>query len=204
VRIYILAGGDSTRMKNGDKPHITLLEDSSMLEFIIANFGAAFGAENVRIVAKNSDNFAEYEAEVIEDVKNAGPLGGIMTGLMDSDCDKNFFLACDMPFFPPRAAEFLLQRCSGDVLIPVDEDDYFEPLAAVYRRSCLPAVERAVKRKRKQIIAFFSEIDLEKIDKRQLQDKFNFNHMFFNVNTREQLQRAKREVLPNYLQSFQE
>ncbi|WP_159429878.1 molybdenum cofactor guanylyltransferase [Halarsenatibacter silvermanii] len=202
MSIYILAGGNSTRMENGDKPHVLLTEDKTMLEFILSRFRREFKSHEIKIVAKDSKNFENYNADVIEDIDEAGPLGGIMTALEDTRSEKNFFLACDMPFFSPEAAHLMLDMCSSEGLVPENEDGYLEPLAAVYRRSCLPSVEKMVEAGEKKIITFYSRVEIEKFDKEFIYNKLDFKYLFYNINTREELKKARENILPRYFEVF--
>jgi len=73
-----------------------------------------------------------------------GPLSGVHAGLARSSGEAAFCAACDMPFLTAAylrrmARRFRLLEC--DVLLP-RVGGRIEPLAAIYRRSLLPDLER--------------------------------------------------------------
>ncbi len=199
MTIHILAGGSSTRMEGGDKAQIDFYQGMSMLEFLIERFAEKFGRKNVKIIARKRENYSDYNVEILEDICRAGPLGGIYTGLKNADRDCNFFMACDMPFLLPEMARWMLEKCSGDVLIPDNEEGLMEPLAAVYCRSCIPAIEARIETGEKQIIAFFNEVKVERVPPEKVQKLFGEPHLFYNINTRSELRRAREKVLPDYI-----
>ncbi len=201
MSVFILAGGESSRMENGDKPHMIFHQNKTLLGFILDRFQSR---HDVYIVAKDKRNFSEYEAEVIEDELHAGPLGGMYTGLKFSRESKNFFLACDMPFFPAGLATWMLEQAQQDILIPRDENGWLEPLAAVYNKSCLPAIETIIEAGERKIIEFFPRVNVEHVSKKMLKKRVNFPHVFQNVNTRKDWERAQTQILTDYLEKFTE
>ncbi len=200
LSVFILAGGESSRMKDGDKPHMNFYQDKTLLEFILERF---LSQHEVYIVAKNKNNFTSYKAEVLEDELDAGPLGGMYTGLKYSCQEKNFFMACDMPFFPCMLADWMLEKAEQDILIPREEGGWLEPLAAVYNKSCLSAIEETIEKGEKKIIKFFSRVNVEHISKKKLKKYADFSHVFYNVNTREDWAQAKNRILSEYLEKFE-
>jgi molybdopterin-guanine dinucleotide biosynthesis protein A len=68
---------------------------------------------------------------VIEDRYDAGPLGGLMTIIQESE--KPFFLfGGDMPSLDPPSIEWMRRRFDGRLLIPIGADGSWEVLHAVY------------------------------------------------------------------------
>ena len=199
MSVFILAGGESSRMKNGDKPHMIFHRETKLLEFILDRFRPQ---HNVLIIAKDKNNFSAYNSKVIEDELDAGPLGGIYTGLRYSSQEKNFFLACDMPFFPSVLAEWMLEQAEEDILIPRDKNGWLEPLAAVYNKNCLSAIEETIDSGEKKIIEFFPQVKVQHISKKKLKEQVDFSHIFYNVNTREEWSRARKIILPEYIKKF--
>jgi molybdopterin-guanine dinucleotide biosynthesis protein A len=75
-----------------------------------------------------------------------GPLGGILTALLDSHSEWNLMLACDMPEIGPELLARLLdaaRQAGADVLLPVADGGRPQPLCAVYRRACILPFEAA-------------------------------------------------------------
>lgn len=76
-----------------------------------------------------------------------GPAGGILTALASRPVDWSLIVACDMPFVTREWFEHLFAAAAAsdaDAVLPVTPDGRHHPLCAVYGRSALPALERAV------------------------------------------------------------
>ena len=92
-----------------------------------------------------------------------GPLGGIGGGLRAAEHELAIVVACDMPFLNPAFLRFLAEQARGlDGAVPVNADQY-EPLHAVYRRSCLPAVERRLAAEDLQVFNFYQDVKIHAV-----------------------------------------
>ncbi len=90
--------------------------------------------------------YAGLGFDVIPDrYPGCGPLAGIDAALHHARHDWILVAACDMPVSARIWAELLGQTRHGfDVIMPVDAEGRLEPLAALYHRGCLSAVEKAL------------------------------------------------------------
>ncbi|MGM0419446.1 MAG: molybdenum cofactor guanylyltransferase [Bacillota bacterium] len=199
MNIFILAGGQSSRMKSADKPHLELYQGKTILEFIVTRLTEEY---NVSLIVKDKNDFNGYDIKVYEDIKEAGPLGGIYTGLTVTSSPYNFFLGCDMPFLSLKIIKWMESKVTKDGLAPVDEKGYIEPLFAIYNKRVVMAVERAIADRRRRIISFYDDISMEYVRKEKLADLDAFPYHFYNINTPEEYRRAKDEILPEYLQYY--
>ncbi len=198
MAIFILAGGESSRMGEYDKPHLQFYQNKTILGFIIDNLRQNF---DLKIIAKDKKEFQEYDVEVLTDLKDAGPLGGIYTGLKSSSSEYNFFLGCDMPFVSPKLISWMFAEARArdkEGLVPKD-GDFFEPLISIYRKSCFKPIEKVISENRWSIISFYEYIDLDFISKDRLKEVDSFENIFFNINTYDDYLKAKNEILPEYL-----
>ncbi len=205
ILVFILAGGKSTRMKDANKPHMKFTADNTLLGFILENLISYFSSKKIKLVVKDKNDFVDYKAKyniaIIEDLLDAGPLGGIYTGLKASNKLKNFFMGCDMPFLQPRLIAWMIAKCQRDILIPKDKG-YLEPLAAVYHRNCLSAIETALNHGSRKIIDFFPDVEIDYLDKKELIKVMDFKYLFFNVNNRKDFNIAVNKILPRYLKKI--
>jgi len=111
-----------------------------------------------------------------------GALGGIHTGLRAST-DGALVLACDMPLMEPDLLALLRDRAAdGDVVVPRSRSG-LQPLCAVYRSTCLPHVERALRAGERQIIGLYSCVDTREIDLREHPRWSDAERLFTNLNT---------------------
>ncbi|QWR76115.1 molybdenum cofactor guanylyltransferase [Candidatus Magnetomonas plexicatena] len=117
-----------------------------------------------------------------------GPMTGIFSCLLNSSCDKMFVAACDMPFVEKEAVELLVCFANDnpdyDAIVPVHKG-VPEPLFAIYNKSVLPVMERALKDGRKSMKFLLKEINTKYIDEAEF-TAIN-SRSFININTLENL-----------------
>lgn len=120
-------------------------------------------------------------------IPHQGPLGGIYTSLFFSPHDWVLVRATDMPFLAPRLLDALLDRREGcDVVVPLTGDHY-EPLFALYRRSCLQAMLGELVQRRRQIIGVFRHVKVHAVPEEEWRLLDPDGLSFRNVNTQEEL-----------------
>lgn len=76
-----------------------------------------------------------------------GPLSGIETALACGRAELNLILACDMPEIEPGHLAALLAAAMGSddqCVVTQDASGEVHPLCAVYRSTCLPAIQQAL------------------------------------------------------------
>jgi molybdopterin-guanine dinucleotide biosynthesis protein A len=142
----LLAGGQSTRMGT-DKAALSV--GSEVLWRRQLRLLRLAGASELWICGRPGTDYclpaetAAGQYEVVFDEKpGMGPLAGIVAGLKRAHFETVLVLAVDMP---AMSADFLRamiaeSRQWGCGIVP-GEEGRFEPLAAVYTRSCLPLLE---------------------------------------------------------------
>jgi molybdopterin-guanine dinucleotide biosynthesis protein A len=117
----ILAGGAGTRMP-GDKAFMEVAGRRVIdiqLEILDGLFGEMLIVTNTARVKQLAALESQSVRVVEEPVGGKGPLGGILSGLMLSDSEENFVLACDMPFIKKDAAQFVVECLAGfQVAVP--------------------------------------------------------------------------------------
>ena len=129
---------------------------------------------------------------MVEDlIKESGPLGGIFTGLCYSVSKHNFVVACDMPFIKPALIRLFLEKSGAyDVVIP-EVDGEVEPLFALYSKNCIPVMFEHLQKQNLKIRQVLGKLHLKKIGAEEI-DRLDKGHLsFFNINTQEDLRRAK-------------
>ena len=94
----ILAGGKNSRMGGRDKSFIEI-GGTSIIERTIRLFEGIF--EEIILVTNSPYAYKDYAGRIImieDEIKDAGPLGGIHAALSKTSGKGVFFVACDMPF----------------------------------------------------------------------------------------------------------
>jgi molybdenum cofactor guanylyltransferase len=186
---FVLAGGKSTRMGQ-DKAAVNL-NGRTLLEHALAALHDV--CRDVAILGK-------YElygtlAPVYEDIfPGCGPLGGIHAALSHSHTQYNLIIGVDTPFLAPGLLAYLAQRATatGAVVTTPEIDDYPQPLCTVYSRDFLDIAEHALKVGNYKITPLFPRDGTLVIKESELK-RFAFPaDMFDNLNTPEDLARARR------------
>ncbi len=190
ITSLILAGGASSRMGRNK----ALLElDGQML---VARVATALQAltDDILIVANDPEPYRFLHRPIIPDIQpGRGPLMGLYSGLKAARGDLALLAAVDMPFLSPEFLRYLVSLAPGyDVVIP-NAHGRLHPLCAVYRRaSCLPAVEEAIARGQRRLIAFHSQVRVRQVNEETLRRIEPDLRSLMNVNTPEELEAARR------------
>ncbi|MCL5265330.1 MAG: molybdenum cofactor guanylyltransferase [Chloroflexi bacterium] len=191
LNAIILAGGKSRRL--GTDKTVLELGGKRLTEIVLEAVG---GVAREAIVVTNSPHlFEDLPARLVSDVvAGAGPLGGILSGLLVSNRKHNLVVGCDMPFLNVGLLRYLGQLIDDhDVVIP-RFNGYFEPLHAVYSRDCIEPIRALLARRDFAIVDFLDQVRVRYVEQDEI-DALDPSHLsFFNVNTPEDLERAKAEV----------
>jgi molybdopterin-guanine dinucleotide biosynthesis protein A len=93
---------------------------------------------------------------VLDPIADAGPLAGLLAGLEAARTEWVAVLACDMPRASAGALRELLAeaRRSDLDLCLADLPRGSQPMLAVYRRRCAPAVRAALEAGQRRMVAF--------------------------------------------------
>jgi molybdopterin-guanine dinucleotide biosynthesis protein A len=188
VSAAIMAGGKSRRMGQ-DKAWIEL--DGEPLITRVAKVLAEV-ADEVIVVA-NDPRYESLGLRVVPDrFPDGGALGGIATGVSAATHDRVLVAACDMPFLLVEVWRVLLDhRYEADVVIPKIANE-FETLHALYSKTCVAPMERALAAGKMRVISFFDEVRVYAIAERELRVADPTLRSFTNVNTPEELASALR------------
>jgi molybdopterin-guanine dinucleotide biosynthesis protein A len=97
-----------------------------------------------------------------------------------------------MPFVRPEFLRFLCDTAvEADVVIARNIDD-FQPLCAVYAQACREPIRRNIEAGRLKITGFFDQVRVRIIEDECLARYDPYDVMFFNANTPEEYERARR------------
>ncbi len=187
----ILAGGASRRM--GRNKALLSLGGRPLIQRVVDALQGV--SDEVLIIANQPEPYAFLHLPIIPDVQPGyGPLMGLYSGLQAARGELALLVAVDMPFLAPEFLRFLLaqaQEHDADVVIP-EAEGKLHPLCAVYRRAtCLPAVEAAIARGQRRLIAFHPQVRVRRIPKSTLRTFSPDLRVLMNVNTPEELEQAR-------------
>jgi len=131
----ILAGGKSERM--GENKSLLSIGGKKMIEHIIEQLDDHF---NEIIISSNNEKLHIFtNKKIIKDkTPDKGPLMGILSTLEVSAYEKNFITACDIPEININLVHRMLTVANDyDVVVPIHDNKFIEPLFAVYSKNVL-------------------------------------------------------------------
>ena len=150
-----------------------------------------------RVLLTNDSALAQLAGVrlVYDPQPHAGVLAALAAGLTNSTADLCLAVACDMPFVSRRLFEHLLQlqrSADADAVIPRTAG-FLEPMHAVYRRqTVLQAIQAALARGEQRMISYFGDVRVREVGEDEWQALDPTGVAFFNVNTPEDLEQARR------------
>jgi molybdopterin-guanine dinucleotide biosynthesis protein A len=184
----VLAGGKSRRMGR-DK---AVLHVSGRTLFDI-NLAMMEGLFNRVVIAGNRPDLARQNVSFIPDIYPGSSLGGLYTALFSAVTEFIMVSACDMPFPDERNARIMVSLREGfDVVVPVPPYG-FEPLFAVYRKTCLPYMEALLEGGNYRIYDFYPQVRVRRVQVHELSG--NWEKTLMNVNRPEEYLRVKEYEL---------
>lgn len=188
----ILAGGKSSRM--GFNKAFAELNHKRIIEIQLEELSNYFS--EVIIVSNDPDLYSYTGVKIVSDIiPGRGPLSGIHSGLIECNHEDCFIIPCDMPFISGEIGYRLIELARGfDGAVP-QLNGKLEPLSAIYKKSCIPAIEDCLIKDKRKIIEFYPFVDLRFVEVNQLFE--GTAKVFSNLNTPADLVEARLHVEMN-------
>jgi molybdopterin-guanine dinucleotide biosynthesis protein A len=193
ISCIILAGGKSTRF--GHDKVLEKIGKTSLIEQVISRVDLL--SKNIIIVTAKERNFARLanhpKIKIASDIfPGQGSLGGIYTGLVKSDSFYNLVVAADMPFLNEPLLRYMIRVSDGFDFVLPRINNMYEPLHAIYSKNCIAPIKSILEQGNKVIVELFNYVKVRYVEAGEV-DRFDPRHMsFFNINTREDLELAKK------------
>ena len=190
ITAIVLAGGRSRRL--GLNKALLRLGDETLVERAVRKVATL--SDEVIVVGGPFPCSLPGVRLVADVYPGCGPLGGIHAGLAAASNFHSLVVACDMPFLNLGLLRYMAELAPGcDVVVP-RWDDKLEPLHAVYSKNCLGPIEGLIQRQDFKIIHFFPQVRVRYVEREEI-ERFDPERLsFFNINTAEDLERARREL----------
>jgi molybdopterin-guanine dinucleotide biosynthesis protein A len=189
----ILAGGASRRM--GRPKALIEVEGSTLVERTWNVLDRLRPLITEVFVVGVRPEYVDLGLHSVPDERpGSGPLGGIATALRHAAEERTLVVACDMPHLSTRLLDaMLLAAGDEDVLVP-DSGAVgclqLEPLHAIYRRSCLAAIDSCLARGVLKTTAFYHDVRVRRLDDEWVRRYDPELASFVNVNTPDELRAA--------------
>ncbi|MFH1217837.1 MAG: molybdenum cofactor guanylyltransferase [Pseudomonadota bacterium] len=180
----ILAGGASSRF--GSNKALASLDGRPIIAHAADILSQIF--THLLLVTNTPDTYRFLGWPMTGDIHpGQGPLAGIHTALQTIQTEKAFVIACDMPRI---SAGLITHLCNlqgnWDVALPWLETGP-EPLFAVYRKSCLPIIEKQLAAGHGKIRLALQQLNLLKIDETEILPLTHDLLTFHNINRTDDL-----------------
>jgi molybdopterin-guanine dinucleotide biosynthesis protein A len=179
VTVAIQAGGKSSRMGR-DKSFVPF-HGRPMIE-VVRDHVSGLGQELI-VITNNPEPYAYLGLPTFSDIyPDRGPLGGIHSALVNAASPYVLMVACDMPWLNRDLLKYLIDcRETADIIVPRWEK-FPEPLHAVYRKTCLGAVEKRIEADDLKIVRFYSDVTVRYIDQDEIIQFDPDGRSFTNIN----------------------
>jgi len=184
----ILAGGASRRM--GSNKALLPFQGGRFIESVHRCLSEVF--EETLVVTNTPDAYDFLCCRKVPDLlAGMGVLSGIHSALCHSETPSVFVTACDMPHLHPELIRHLALESGGwDVLLP-EGDKGVEPLHAVFRKTCIPLIEDALRAGERRIVSFFDKVRIRVVGREEVARFDPGFRSFRNINTPEDYYRFR-------------
>jgi len=192
---YVMAGGASTRFGfdkaraevNGETMlarMCKLVKDVTRSVSVVAPFG----------------RYAELGERLVEDHwPGQGPLGGIITALMDAHAQNHqhrwcMIIGCDMPFLTRDWLTYLKDRAlaSGSAVVAPQSAAGLEPLCACWHTGATGKLQYAFEDGIRKVTEAMKRASMEIVDERDWARFDKTGRLFWNMNTPAEYEEARR------------
>lgn len=192
IEAFILTGGASSRM-GADKSRLTFGGQDT-----IARIREALSSITLRVSTVGGAAAHAKDIPHVPDIHPQwGALGGIHAALSACTSDWAAVVACDLPFVTgdlfARLWAVTETGATPDAVVPIQPDGRPQPLCALYRREpCLEKAEEMIAHGEHTPRAVLAAVTTRWIQPDELADLSGFEHFFFNMNSPEDYELAKR------------
>jgi len=184
----ILSGGNNRRMLHNKA--FLQMGQKSIIEREIEVLSTFFS--RIIVVTNTPENHEHLRVSLVSDVvPGKGPLGGIYSGLMAPKDKYNFVVSCDLPFLNAGLISYMIELTEGHDIVVPRLNGLVEPLHAIYSKYCLIPIKRQLDRNELKIQSFFGEVKVRYIRESEIKKYDPKGIAFFNVNTEEDLGKAR-------------
>ncbi len=186
----ILAGGQNKRFDGQNKAFIRVGK-RRIVDRLLDVYTQLF--DQIVLVTNDPAAYMDVNALIVSDhYTRRSSLNGLHAGLFAAAHEYAFFAACDTPFIKKELVHCVLAHIERkvDIFIPQTAAGY-EPMFAVYRKTCLPVMAWQLEHDKLKIQGLFRKLRVKTIPEADLRQIDQELISFFNINTPEDLVRAE-------------
>jgi molybdopterin-guanine dinucleotide biosynthesis protein A len=197
IKGYVMAGGASTRF-GFDKARAEL-NGETMLARMCQLVRDATGS--VSIVAPVG-RYAEFGVRLVDDHwPGEGPLGGIISALMDAHTRNRehawcLIVGCDMPFLTREWLTYLKDRTStsGAAVVAPQSALGLEPLCACWHTSATGKLQYSFEDGIRKVTDAMKRVSMEVVEESEWRRFDKAGRLFWNMNTPAEYEEARRLI----------
>ena len=186
----ILAGGQNKRF-DGQNKALIRIGGKRIVDRLLDVYTPLF--DQIVLVTNDAAAYMDVDALIVTDHYSVrSSLNGLHAGLFAAAHEYAFFAACDTPFIKGALIQRVLDNITRktDIIIPSTSAGY-EPMFAVYKKTCLPAMMSQLERDRLKIQGLFRKVRVKTVAEADLREVDPELISFFNINTPEDLVQAE-------------
>ena len=190
----VLAGGRATRM--GVDKATVVVGGIPLLQRTVELLRKV--ADDLIVVTRDQTGRLGDARIISDEVTDRGPLGGLLTGLRTVGHPSALVIPVDMPLLTVDLLRYLIPASAGwEITVPRWAGG-IEPLVGVYSSACTDPLERFITRPNPSARDFVRSRDftVRYIDEFEVRQFGDPAHLFFNVNTQEDV-RAVEAMMGN-------
>jgi molybdopterin-guanine dinucleotide biosynthesis protein A len=190
----VLAGGKSQRF--GEDKSQVKLGDKLLIDYILSEVIEEF--KEILVVSNSLIDFRKSEKiTVIEDIKkNLGPLGGVLTAMTWSKDNNNDYkwistFPADTPFFKRSILQKFLQDIQPEEskLFFIKSNNTRHNIFGIWSIDLMDKLEEDLNKGERKVELWANSIGVKTIN-----IEFQNEDPFFNINTKEDLEKAKNRL----------
>ena len=187
ISIVVLAGGQSQRM-GSNKALLRIDDRETLIARVVNNLHLL--SDDIVVVSNTPELYADLPVRQTGDqFPGSGPLAGLHAGLHAARHPWSLVVACDMPLVDHRLVRFMILLTQGHQLVVPRWNGELEPLHALVRQTCLPAIEARLKAGQRRVISFYPDVRVRVVEPHEIGIFDPEGRSFFNANTPEDWQR---------------
>lgn len=172
------------------------IDGKSLIERTLELLDSIFS--KVVISSNEPELYESFGKKIVKDIyPGRGPLSGIHSAIHSTKTEMNFFISCDMPFIKKDLINYLIKYKSDKAIILPKAEGRIQQLCGIYSKINLPIVNNLLiesiqndSKLKGSIYELIDRVETEIVDVSKL--KFYHKDLFFNINTPEDLNYAKR------------
>jgi molybdopterin-guanine dinucleotide biosynthesis protein A len=188
LSVVVLVGGRGERL-GGDKATLQLA-GQPLLHRVLTNLRPL--SDDMLVVLRADQTLEISGARAVVDVApDVGVLAGMIAGLESARYDWALIVACDMPFVNVALVRFMFSQRDGYAVVVPHIEAGYEPLHALYHRSCLPAMWQALREGRRRPLSFYPADRVRVVGPAEIASFDPLGRSFYNINTPQERAQAE-------------